>query len=309
MSLLVTLTRHRIIIQKLRVKPGSFEEIQSRLNTESEITGGNYNTSLRTFQRDVQDISALYSIDIAFNKSTRKYEIVSSMADEYSERMFEAFDIYQALKSREDFSEYIQFDMRKPSGTGYLAELLVAIRDRKQIQITYHKFWSDTREERTLEPYLLKEFRRRWYVFAYDLQSRDFRVFGLDRIKTLLETGLKFQHPKSVHPKEYFTEVFGIIGSSDDFTVQDIVLSFRKSPVDTIYIPNQGEYLKTMPLHTSQEILKDTPEEIIIKVRLKPNWEFMMEILGYGEYVEVLEPDSLRKSIQQRLQSAQAIYR
>lgn len=308
MSLLDTLTRHRIIIQKLRVKPCSFEEIQGRLNKESEITGGNYVVSIRTFQRDLQDISTLYSIEIAFNKSTKKYEIVCSMADEYSERMFEAFDIYQALKSRDDFSEYIQFDTRKPSGTGYLAELLVAVRDRKQIKITYQKFWSDTFEERTLEPYLLKEFRRRWYVFAYDLSSKDFRVFGLDRIRNLLETGLKFQHPKTVHPKEYFTEVFGIIGSSGDFTTQDIVLSFRKSPADSIYIPNQGEYLKTMPLHASQEIMKDTPEEIIFKVRLKPNWEFMMELLGYGEYVEVLEPASLRDDLQKRLKAALKMY-
>lgn len=309
MSLIETFTRHRIIIQKLRLKPCTFEELRNKLAKDSEIIGGNYDISIRTFQRDLRDISELYSIDIAYNKSTKLYEIVYAMADEYSERLFEAFDIFQALKTHEDFSGYIQFDTRKAAGTGYLADLLAATKDKNQIRMTYRKFWTGEDEIRVIEPYLLKEFRRRWYVFAYDLNAKDFRVFGLDRIKNLLETGIKFQHPQRIEPKDFFTEVFGIIGSSEDFPVHDILLAFRKSPKDARDIPNQGEYLKSMPLHSSQEIINDTENEVIVKVRLKPNWEFMMELLSYGEYVEVLEPASLRKKIQEKLEAARAVYR
>ena len=308
MSLLETFTRHRIIIQKLRMKPCTFEELKSKLNLESEMLGGNYDISIRTFQRDVRDISELYSIDIAYNKSTKLYEIVYSISDDYSGRLFEAFDIFQALKSSQDFSGFIQFDTRKPAGTGYLSDLLLAVKEKKQLQLTYQKFWTDKPEIRTLEPYLLKEFRRRWYVFAYDLKAKDFRVFGLDRILNLLETGVKFQYPQSIQPKEYFKEVFGIIGSSEDFTAQEIILSFRKSDIDAVNIPNQGEYIKSMPLHSSQEIIKDTPAEIVIKLFLKPNWEFLMELLYYGEYVEVLKPASLRRKIHKRIGSAYALY-
>lgn len=308
MSLIETFTRHRIIIQKLRIKPSTFEELQNTLNRESEIRGGSYNISIRTFQRDLQDISELYSIEIAYNKSTKLYEIVYAMPDEYSDRLFEAFDIFQALQTSGDFSDFIQFDTRKPAGTGYLSDLLIAVREKKQLQMTYQKFWTDKPEIRTLEPYLLKEFRRRWYVFAYDLKAKNFRVFGLDRILNLLETGIKFQYPQSIHPKEYFKEVFGIIGSSEDFTAQEIILSFRKSADDAADIPNQGEYIKSMPLHSSQEIIKDTPSEIVIKLFLKPNWEFLMELLYYGEYVEILKPASLRTKIQKRIGSAYALY-
>lgn len=308
MSLIETFTRHRIIIQKLRIKPCTFEELKNKLSRESEIIGGNYDISIRTFQRDLRDISELYSIDIAYNKSTKVYEIVYAMADEYSERLFEAFDIFQALKTNDDFSEYIQFDTRKPAGTGYLADFLVAIKEKKQFSMTYQKFWTGQDEIRVIEPYLLKEFRRRWYVFAYDLKAKDFRVFGLDRIKNLLETGIRFQFPQKIEAKDFFNEVFGIIGSSEDFPVHDIILAFRKSPEDARDIPNQGEYLKSMPLHSSQKILKDTEDEMIVKVRLKPTWEFMMELLSYGEYVEVLEPGSLRKKIQEKLKAALAVY-
>lgn len=308
MSLIETFTRHRIIIQKLRMKPCTFEEIQRKLNIESEIHQANFNTSIRTFQRDIQDISELYSIDIAYNKSSKLYEIVYSMPDEYSDRLFEAFDIFQALQTHQEFSKFIQFDTRKPAGTGYLAELLIAIKEKKQIQMTYQKFWTGKSEIRVVEPYLLKEFRRRWYIFAYDLKTKDFRVFGLDRILNLLETGIKFQYPQSINPKDYFKEVFGIIGSSKDFKTEEIILSFRKSAKDAVDLPNQGEYIKSMPIHSSQEVIKDTPEEIVVKLFLKPNWEFLMEILYYAEYVEVLKPASLRRKVHKRIESAYAVY-
>lgn len=308
MSLLETFTRHRFIIQKLRNSPTPFEDLQKKFALQSEILGRNIEISIRTFQRDIKDISELYSIDIVFNKSTKRYEIVYSLEDDYSDRLFEAFDVFQALQSNDDFSDIIQFDTRKPCGTEYLAELLSAIKSKRQIEITYHKFWKNDSELRILEPYLLKEFRRRWYVFAFDIEAKDFRVFGLDRIQNIFTKEIKFQFPQKINPKGFFKDVFGIIGSSEDFKTQEIILSFRKNPTDGENLPNQGEYIKSMPLHSSQEIIIDTPEEIRLKLFLKPNWEFMMEILYYGEYVEVIKPQSLRTKIKKRLQNALTNY-
>lgn len=308
MSLLETFTRHRFIIQKLRNSPCSFEEMQKKLVLQSEILGRNFEISIRTFQRDIKDISYLYNIDIVFNKSTKRYEIAYSLEDDYSGRLFEAFDVFQALQSYHDFSDHIQFDTRKPYGTEYLAELLSAIKTKKQIEITYHKFWKNDSEIRIIEPYLLKEFRRRWYVFAFDVAVKDFRVFGLDRIQSITIKEIKFQNLQKINSKEIFKDVFGIIGSSEDFKTQEIILSFRKNPNDAANLPNQGEYIKSMPLHSSQEIMIDNAEEIRIKLFLKPNWEFMMEILFYGEYVEVIAPQSLRNKIKKRLQNALANY-
>lgn len=308
MSLVETFARHRIIIQKLRSSPATFEELQKKFAIQSEISGRHYEISLRTFQRDIRDISELYNIEILFNKSTKKYQIVNNFDDNYSERLFEAFDIFQALQSKDDFSEFIQFDTRKPYGTEWLVDLLSSIRNKEQIEIVYQKFWKKHPENRILEPYLLKEFRRRWYVFAYDVASKDFRIFGLDRIQNIYANQSKFQHPQNIDPKDFFRDVFGIIGSSEDFVAQEIILAFRKSQDDSEDLPNQGEYIKSMPLHPSQEIIKDSPEEIIVKLFLKPNWEFMMEILYYGEYIEVLQPKTLRNKIKKRLEKATLNY-
>lgn len=71
---------------------------------------------------------------------------------------------------------------------------------------------------------------------------------------------------------------------------------------------NQGNYIKTMPLHESQEILEENKDRMLVKVTLAPTWDFMMEILYYGEFVKVIEPKSFTEQIKNRLKKAAGLY-
>lgn len=294
-----SLLRHKIIIQKLRNHPAGFKEIQNKLQSEADLLDTeNLVTSLRTFQRDLQDIASFYGIIIKYDRSQKFYFIENDAEDEYNERMFEALDVFQALNLNQSFSAYIQFDTRKPKGTEHLNGILYAIQNKFQIQFRYRKFWSDEEELRTVEPYLLKEFRKRWYVFAYDLKQKEFRTFGLDRLSALNISSNKFQFPQKINLREYFKDSFGIVGPSEG-TVQDILLKFTN---------HQGSYIKTMPLHESQQIIKETPDEMLVKLKLIPTYDFLMEILYYGEFVQVLEPKHLADEIKQKFQKAVKLY-
>jgi len=298
MSTKESLTRHRIIIQKLRNKPCSFEKILDKLQSESDLLEMNFEISKRTFQRDLKEIETLYGIEIKFNRSQKTYFIAEDNQDEYSERMFEALDIFQVLNLNQSLSDFIQFDTRKPEGTEHLSGLLYAIQNRFQIQFRYQKFWSDEVELRTFEPYLLKEFRKRWYVFGYDLDKKEFRTFGLDRLHALNITQKKFQHPQQINPKEYFKDCFGIIGPNGE-KMEEIRLKFTH---------NQGNYIRTMPLHHSQQIIKEDKGEMEVRLRLIPTYDFVMELLSHGEFAQVLEPVSLAKEVRKRLKAAGKIY-
>lgn len=295
-----SLLRHKIIIQKLRNQDSSFEEIQTKLQSEADLLEAeNLITSLRTFQRDLQDIASIYGIEIKYNRSRKVYFIENDSQDGYNERMFEALDVFQALNLNQAFSSYIQFETRKPKGTEHFNGLLYAIQNKFQIRFRYLKFWSDEEELRIVEPYLLKEFRKRWYVFAFDLDKKEFRTFGLDRLSVLEITSNKFQFPQKINLHEYFQNSFGIVGPSEG-KVQEILLKFNN---------NQGNYIKTMPLHESQQIIKETPEEMLVKLKLIPTYDFVMELLFYGEFVHVLEPESLVKEMKSRLEKAANLYR
>ena len=298
MSKQESLSRHRIIIQKLRNKPSSFEEILAKLESEADLHDLKLEVSKRTFQRDLKEIETLYSIEIKFDRSQKVYFIQEDHQDEYSERMFEALDIFQVLNLNQSFSDFIQFDMRKPEGTEYLSGLLYAIQNRIQIQFRYQKFWSDEVEVRTVEPYLLKEFRKRWYVFAFDLERKEFRTFGLDRMSALNISQKKFQFPQKINPKEFFRNCFGIVGPGENSPVH-IRLKF---------LNGQGNYVRTMPLHHSQQILQDEKGEMIVQMNMVPTYDFVQEILSHGEFVKVLEPKSLENEVKKRLDKSLKSY-
>ena len=299
MSKQESFARHKIIIQLLRKKPSSFEEILDKLEFESELQGYNFVVSQRTFQRDLKEIAHLYNQEIKFNRKQKSYFIENAEEDVYSERMFEALDVFQALNLSQSFASFIQFDARKPSGTEHLNGILYAIQNKFQLDIFYQKFGSNEVERRSVEPYLLKEFRRRWYVLAYDLKQKEFRTFGLDRMNAMEIKSVKFQFPQKINAKEYYQNSFGIIAPDDEIQSEEILLRFYK---------NQGEYVRTMPLHESQEILEESGDEMLVKVKLAPTWDFMMEILYYGELVKVIEPKHFAEQIKNRLKKAVALY-
>ena len=298
MSLAKTFLKHRFIIEQLRRRPQKLIELNATWkDSEDNVEGGDL--LQRTLQRDIQVIREVYNIEIKCNRSTNEYEITEDN-DLYAQNLLEAFDVFRALQNYGNLSEVIQFEKRLPAGTEYLSPLLRAIKEKRQVKLHYYKFWdrSSQTQERTIEPYLLKEAQRRWYVLAWDVEKEALRVFGLDRIKRLDdERGVKFQHPVPKDVEHYFDDSFGAWVDNERTQAEEVVLAFRKLPTDTVFIPNPAKYLEAMPLHSSQQILKEEEEAIVLRLRIKITPDFIKELLSYGKQVEVLTPAHLQEEL------------
>ena len=122
------------------------------------------------------------------------------------------------------------------------------------------------------------------------------KTFGLDRLSSLDITNVKFKRPDNFDIHEYYKYSFGIITPEDD--PLDIILSFT---------PFQGKYIKTMPLHESQEILVDDEKELRIKLKLSVTIDFIMELLSYGKNMKVISPDSLKEMIRKEKNNSSQI--
>lgn len=284
MSQRETVARYNLIIQKLRNhKQATFSEIAEYLERQSEIDERNYSVSARTFQRDVAAIFELYKIEIKYDFSRKVYYIDTDAQDEANSRIMEAFDMLNALNASDKLSNYIHFDKRKPQGSENLYGILHAVKNRLQIAFTYQKFWEDTPTTRTAQPYALKEFKNRWYVLVRDLKDDNVKTFALDRLTDLEITKKKFLIPKEFSANEYFKHCFGV-ERPNDAQPQEIILSFDEE---------QGKYIKTLPLHTSQEIITDTKEELRVKLFVYDTYDLRMELLSFGERVKIISPKSL----------------
>jgi len=294
MSKRESIARYNLIIKKIRKAPATFQEISDYLKRESELQEYNFNTHIRTFQRDLIDIRSIYDIDIRCDRRTQKYYIDNDGNQVAMERILEAYDTFNALSLTDRLSNYIHFENRRSMGTENLYGLLHAMQNKLRIHFTYKKFWEDDATQRTVEPFALKEFRNRWYLVGNDTNKNSIRIFALDRLQNLEITKSKFTPRQPFDVNQYFHDSFGII-SSDGKKAEKVILSFT---------PDQGKYIKSLPLHHSQQVISDNQEGVLISLNLVVTFDFIMELMSYGPEVKVIQPESLVNELKENFRKA-----
>ncbi len=290
--------RYHLIIRKIRRNPSTLKEIEDFLARESELQEYDLQISKRTFKRDLEEILLIYNIDIQYDFSKKVYYINNDDQPELSDRLLESFDIVNALNLSDRVSKYIHFENRPPQGTENLYGLLHAIKNQLQIRFDYHIYWNNELTQRIVEPYALKEFRNRWYVLAVDMKDGQVKSFALDRLTELEITKTKFKKPIPFDVNEHYKNSFGIISPNSD-TPEEIQLWFDQ---------HQGKYIKSLPLHESQQVVSDDSNGLVIKLNLFLTHDFIMEILSHGNHVKVLKPEHLVETIMETLSNSIAQY-
>jgi predicted DNA-binding transcriptional regulator YafY len=288
------ISRYLLILKKLKVKPYStYEELQGYIENQFEylqMQDDNLQIgfSKRTLQRDIKEIRNVFGIDIEYSKSQKGYFISQNENENMNfQRMMEAFDMFNSLNLAQDLTPFIHLEKRRPQGTENLYGLIHAIKNRFQIKFTYQKFWEEELSQRLAEPYGLKEFKNRWYIMAKGSKDNNIKSFALDRLTNLEITNQTFQYPKNYNIEQTYRYCFGIISPNDE-EPQDIILSFD---------PFQGKYIKTLPLHETQQILVDNDDEMKIKLKLCVTHDLVMELLSFGDNMKVIEPKFLAVQI------------
>lgn len=305
MSKKAFILRYGLIVKRLQAKPySSFADICDYIDDQMTYLQMQDDTlemgfSKRTFQRDIKEIRNLYGINIEYSKSNNGYYIGESVGEsENFKRMIEAFDMYNSLNMSQDLSPYILFEKRQPLGTESFYGILHAIKNRLRITFTYKKFDDDSSTHRDVEPYALKEFKYRWYVMARDKKDGVVKSFGLDRISELEIGATRFSYPKNYNTEDIYRFCFGIIDDENE-SPEEIILSFNKI---------QGKYIKSLPIHKSQQIIADNENETRIKLSLKITYDFVIEILSLGNNVKVLQPKKLINELKKIYLSAYKQY-
>ncbi len=279
--------RYSLILKKLQRGTASFQDICNYLLRESELLDVDLTISKRTFQRDIAEIRDIFRVDIQYDASRKVYFIVEDQKPDITSRMLEAFDMFNALNLTNDLENFVHFEKRKPQGADHFYGLLHGIKNHFVIRFNYLKYYEGEISKREVEPYALKEFKSRWYLLAKDLKDEKTKTFGLDRIAELEIGKKRFEWPLDFNVNKLFENSFGIINPTDG-KCEEVTLSFEAF---------QGKYIKSFPLHHSQQVLEDNEDETIIKLSVNITYDFVMELLSYGDRVKIISPASLKKSI------------
>ena len=183
--------------------------------------------------------------------------------------------------------QYVQFENSPlAKGSEHLAPLLEYIKERKSIDLGYKKFNSDELSFYTLEPYLLKEYRGRWYLIALDQVKKAIRTFGLERMIEFSANGETFEMNKSFSPDRFFKHSIGIT-------------ELASEPEDVVLVCNDvlAHYLRSQPIHPSQFEIDTNTFQLHVLV----TYELINLILGFGSQMKIKQPQSLQKMVIQQL--------
>ena len=173
-----------------------------------------------------------------------------------------------------------------PSGGEMLKQVIKAMKEGRQLIITYHRYSSPNSNIYTVEPYCMKLFRQRWYLLG-KLSNGFLSTFSLDRIEEVKLLDTKYKVPDDFDGAAYFHDSYGML-TDDNMAVERIVLrAYGYEPY----------YLRDLPLHHSQREIETTEEYTDFELHLKPTSDFKAKLLSRGQWVEVLEPQSLADEI------------
>ena len=266
--------------------PLTLKELQS-LWLRSSVNDEEKELAPRTFSNHLQSILDIFGIEIKCDRADNTYSINNEDeigGSEIRNWMLEALSLNSLLNESAGMKDRIIFE-NVPSSQKYLTTIIQAIRDKKVLHVVYKSYRKADEEELILEPYCLREFKKRWYLFAHKGNDDSPHMFALDRIQSIEIGKTKFTLPKKFNAHEFFSGIYGTR------VYPDMKPEFVTLKVSAM----QANYFKSLPLHQSQEVVEETPEYTTFKYFLTPDYDFKQDVLSFGPSVEVLEPEHLRE--------------
>lgn len=173
-------------------------------------------------------------------------------------------------------------------GLQHVGMIYDAVRKQQTIRITYQSFKARRASDVAVYPYLLKEYRNRWFLIGEKATNRspEVNIFALDRIHSVvIDREHAFKKCVDFDPEHFFDDTIGVTRTLKDKPWQVVIR------VDA----DQAPYVESKPYHRSQVVKKRYDDgSILISLRVIINNELVRLLLGFGEHIEVLGPAMLR---------------
>ncbi len=214
-----------------------------------------------------------------------KYKDLVGDLDGLLQKLIDVAEIGKHSDKGEVYS-FIDFEKAPAvNGSQHLSGIINAILQKKVLRIYYKPFYEDKPYFINVHPYLIKEYKYRWYLIGLNDLKNELRTYALDRIWEIEEIDEDYI-PPSFNPADYFRNSFGVIAPTGE--PPKIILELSR---------HQAQYIITQPLHHSQVLEAEKDQSIFFSLRLHPTIEFIQWILSMGSEILVHEPASLRKKV------------
>lgn len=274
-----------------------------------------FDVSTRTIYRDV-DILSSAGVPVYTNKGNgggisllENYSLSKTlMTEQESESLILALKTLQAVKYPEidtvidkigsvfkniNSDSWVHIDFlpwgSKPNEHNKFIDLKKAVIDRKLISFDYVGN-NGVRSQRVIEPMRIVFKAQAWYLWGYCRLKEDFRVFRVSRIKNVIVKSEVFKR------RQYEQETKKADPSAS-FKLVHLKLKVKAQVINRLYDDFDEEYF-----------CRNADGDYIVTVDFPEDEWVYGYILSFGHFVEVLEPESIRNIIAERMKQALKYY-
>lgn len=277
----------------------TLKELQS-LWMKSSVNDDGKPLAPRTLFNHIESIADMFGIDIECDRSDNTYHIVNEDvigSGDVRQWMLEALSLNSLLNECAGMKDRIIFE-KVPSSQKHLTTVIQAIRDGKVLEAVYKSYRQREAVTLILEPWCLREFKKRWYLFARKDDDKGPHMFALDRFQSMAIGNEKFTVPEEFNAHEFFAGIYSVRVYPD---MKPVTVVIRTDAM-------QANYFRSLPLHPSQEEVESGEGYAVFRYFLTPDYDFKQDILSFGTRVEVLEPASLREEFRNTVNRLAKVY-
>jgi predicted DNA-binding transcriptional regulator YafY len=166
--------------------------------------------------------------------------------------------------------------------TEMVRQLRRAIIERATVRFCYHTRYvrsgQSTQQTREADPYGLVHFANAWHLVAYCHLRQDIRNFRLDRMENLELLSRVFQRPADFKMHERRQEEAGKV----------VVRALFDQEV-TRWVRESRSYYTVA--------VEESAQGLLVTLQVRQESEILQWLLSWGRHVQVLEPESLKRTI------------
>ena len=249
--------------------------------------------SIANIPLSTQDLEILQEVTLLLKqfKGFTHFNGVNEMVNKLEDK------IYSEQNQKASVIDFEKNELLK--GIEWLDIIYKAIITQTTLSISYQSFKARDASEIILHPYLLKEYRNRWFVLGMKKKGKEILTLALDRIIAinLLHKEL-YVEPKNFNAHDYFQPIIGVtrnVGVEPETII--FKADFRQAP-----------YIKTKPIHPSQQVIKEEKGWTEFSIQVIPNFELERELLGYAEGLKIISPNSLIRRLKNKIKNMNQLY-
>lgn len=230
------------------------------------------------------------------------YQLINSLSTNEGDARFDYIRFFLlAVKNgaSPETPPFISFeDNAQQKGRVFISAIADAILHRYPVTLSYKPYGKDTIDKQ-VHPYHIRQFNGRWVLFAWSEDDEQLQNFPIDRIVDVQHLSKDYR-PCDVDFEHYFDDIVGLTNYESN-EIQTIKIRVDKKSV---------QYIRTKPLHRSQEELKEEQwgDSYFFRLKVKVNTELKMRLLSYSDAIEVIEPLFLRENLAEKVRNMANFY-